>query len=91
VRNCVFSLAAALLVLTVAGQAKADYKYKIPDDCIGTWRYCKSFRFKHFMDYGPYFTDDSPFLAAPDLDDPFPERIQPLSPPVANGAPDIAQ
>jgi hypothetical protein len=43
------------------------------------------------MDYGPYFTDDSPFLAAPDLDDPFPERIQPLSPPVANSAPDFAQ
>jgi hypothetical protein len=80
--------AAVLLVLTMNGSAKAGSQYRIPDDCLGSWKYCNTFRLKHFTDYGPYFTDDRRFLPSavpPDLDDPFPSQVQPLSP--AAGAP----
>ena len=83
VRNCFLSVAAALLTIAMSGMAKAESHYHIPDDCLGSWKYCKSFKIKHFTDYGPYFTDDRRFLPdiiPPDLDDPFPSRIHPLSP-----------
>jgi hypothetical protein len=83
VRICFMGLTAALSVLTMNGAANAGPQYHIPDDCLGSWKYCKSFRLKHFTYYGPYFTDDSRFLpntTPPDLDDPFPSQIQPLSP-----------
>jgi hypothetical protein len=82
-KNCLLGMTAAvLLVLTMNGSAKAAPQYPIPDDCLGSWKYCKTFRIKHFTDYGPYFTDDGRFLpsaAPPDLDDPFPSEVQPLS------------
>ena len=83
-KDCLFGMTAAvLLVLTMNGSAKAgSSQYRIPDDCLGSWKYCKTFRLKHFTDYGPYFTDDRRFLPSaipPDLDDPFPSQIQPLS------------
>jgi hypothetical protein len=74
---------AVLLVLTMSGGAKAASEYHIPDDCLGSWKYCRTFKLKHFTDYGPYFTDDRRFLPStipPDLDDPFPSEIQPLAP-----------
>jgi hypothetical protein len=85
VKDCLLGMTAAvLLVLTMNGSAKAaSSQYHIPDDCLGTWKYCYTFRLKHFTDYGPYFTDDRRFLPStipPDLDDPFPSQIQPLSP-----------
>ncbi|MGH6874700.1 MAG: hypothetical protein ACREDW_06770 [Aestuariivirgaceae bacterium] len=83
VRDCALALIAVLLTIAISGAAKADRIYHIPDDCLGSWKYCKTFKLRHFTDYGPYFTDDSRFLPEalpPDLDDPFPNRIQPLSP-----------
>ena len=83
VRVCLAGMTSALLVLAMNAAANAGSQYHIPDDCLGSWKYCKSFRLKHFTYYGPYFTDDSQFLpdtTAPDLDDPFPSQIQPLSP-----------
>ena len=83
VRVCRLGMTAMLLVLTLNGVANAAPQYHIPDDCLGSWKYCKSFRLKHFTYYGPYFTDDSRFLpdtTAPNLDDPFPSQFQPLSP-----------
>lgn len=82
VRKCVLGLAAVLLTIAMSGIAKAERHYHIPDDCLGSWKYCKMFKMRHFTDYGPYFTDDRRFLpeaAPPDLDDPFPSSIQPLS------------
>jgi len=76
-------MTAMLLALPMNGAANAARQYHIPDDCLGSLKYCKSFRLRHFTDYGPYFTDDRRFLpdtTAPDLDDPFPSQIQPLSP-----------
>ena len=81
VRVCLSGMTALLLGLSAA--ANAAPQYHIPDDCLGSWKYCKSFRLKHFTDYGPYFTDDSRFLpdrTPPNLDDPFQSQIQPLSP-----------
>jgi hypothetical protein len=83
VRVCLFGMIAMLLVMTPNGAANAAQQYHIPDDCLGSWNYCQSFRLKHFTYYGPYFTDDRRFLpdtTAPNLDDPFPSQIQPLSP-----------
>jgi len=77
---CLWGMTAMLLAVNGANAAP---QYHIPDDCLGTWKYCKSYRLKHFTYYGPYFTDDSRFLpdtTAPNLDDPFPSEIQPLSP-----------
>jgi hypothetical protein len=83
VRNCVIKLTAVLLMIATNEMAMAASQYHIPDDCLGSWQYCENFRIKHFTDYGPYFTDDRRFLpdtVPPNLDDPFPSRIQPLSP-----------
>ena len=81
VRVRLLGMTAMLMVLS--GAANAAPQYHIPDDCLGSWKYCKSFRMKHFTYYGPYFTDDSLFLsdrAPPDLDNPFQSQIQPPSP-----------
>jgi hypothetical protein len=80
-RVCLLGMAAMMIGLS--GAANAARQYHIPDDCLGSWKYCESFRMKHFTYYGPYFTDDSRFLpdrAPPNLDDPFQSQIQPLSP-----------
>jgi hypothetical protein len=77
----VLASAVAIFAIFFGNQAMADYD--IPDDCLGTWKHCKSYKLKHFTDYGPYFTDEGLFtgeVTTPDLDDPYRDRIQPLAP-----------
>jgi hypothetical protein len=40
-----------LVIAALPGSASAGYK--IPDDCLGDWEYCKSLWIRHFDRFGP--------------------------------------